>query len=307
MKPFPKDRMPLGFKEKIDLPIAHPFRMLRWNGNFQNLEILSNAKEAVKVESVGNDWHYHREIQLTLFTQGKGTRFVGNNIASFNHADLVLVGENLPHYWRTDGESAGLSMQWYFPASHPLWTFSETANLVQCFREAALGIRFTGRTAHRIADQLHAFADAEDLARLGILLEIFSSLSTAPAEDRRQLSTRKFVLPAESRHLGAMQSAVQFLLAHFREDVRLNEVLEVTCMSKPTFSRVFKAHTGKTMLEFLQHIRLDAVCRELVETDKPIIEIAFNNGFSQTSYFNRLFRRTLKCSPSAYRILKRSS
>ncbi len=280
--------------------------MLRWNRSFHDMEMLSTAKEIVKVPGGGNDWHYHREFQLTLFKHGKGTRFVGNHIAPFSHGDLVLVGENLPHYWRVDGESAGLSMQWYFPASHPIWTFSETAELVHCFKQAALGIHFAGRTAHLIADQLHAFADADDLARLGILLEIFSSLAAAPEDDRRQLSTQVFALPTESRHLGAMQAAVQFLLAHYREDVRLDEVLEVTSMSKPTFSRVFKAHTGKTLLEFLQHIRLDAACRELVETDNPIIEIAYNNGFSQTSFFNRLFRRTFKCSPSAYRVLRRS-
>lgn len=297
--------MPLGIKEKIDLPSGHPFRMLRWHGSFQNMELLSSAKEAVKVPGGGNDWHYHREFQLTLFKHGKGTRFVGNHIAPFSDGDLVLVGENLPHYWHTEGGSDGLSMQWYFPASHPLWTFPETANMVRCFKEAALGVRYTGRSAHLIADQLHAFAKAEDLARVGVLLEIFSSLAAAPPDDRRSLSTQLFALPTESRHLGAMQSAVQFLLAHYRDDVRLDEVLEVTNMSKPTFSRVFKSHTGKTLLEFLQQIRLDAACRELVETNNPIIEIAYNNGFSQTSFFNRLFRRTFKCSPSAYRILKR--
>lgn len=297
--------MPRGIKEKIDLPSGHPFRMLRWNGSFQDMEMLPTAKEVVKVPGGGNDWHYHREFQLTLFKQGKGTRFVGNQIAPFGHGDLVLVGENLPHYWHTEGGSTGLSMQWYFPTSHPLWTFPETATLVQCFKDAALGIRYSGETAHRIADQLHAFALADDLARVGMLFTIFSSLSAAPPEDRRSLSTQLFTLPTESRHLGSMQSAVQFLLAHYHDDVRLDEVLEVTGMSKPTFSRVFKAHTGKTLLEFLQKVRLDAACRELIETNNPIIEVAYNNGFSQTSFFNRLFRRTFKCSPSAYRILKR--
>lgn len=299
--------MPLGVKEEIELPSGHPFRMLRWNHSFQSMEMLASANKAVKVPGGGNDWHYHREFQLTLFKEGKGTRFVGNHIAPFSHGDLVLVGENLPHYWHTDGSSAGLSMQWYFPASHPLWTFAETAPLAQCVKDAALGIRYTGRTAHVIADQMHAFAAADDLSRLGVLIQIFASLTGARADEQHQLSTQIFSLPTESRHLGAMQAAVQFLLAHYRDDVRLDEVLEVTHMSKPTFSRVFKSHTGKTLLEFLQQIRLDAACRELVDTDNPIIEIAYNNGFSQTSFFNRLFRRTFKCSPSAYRILKRNN
>jgi AraC-like DNA-binding protein len=53
--------------------------------------------------------------------------------------------------------------------------------------------------------------------------------------------------------------------------------------------------------KFLQQIRVEAASRELAETEKPGIEIALASGFSQISFFNRVFQRAMKCTPSSYR------
>lgn len=49
-----------------------------------------------------NPWHYHPELELTLVIKSRGIRFVGDAIEPFAEGDLVLVGSNLPHYWRND-------------------------------------------------------------------------------------------------------------------------------------------------------------------------------------------------------------
>jgi AraC-like DNA-binding protein len=98
-----------------------------------------------------------------------------------------------------------------------------------------------------------------------------------------------------------MRAAMRFLLTNYRDEIHHSQVLEVTRMSKSTFCRYFKNHSGKTLEKFLQQLRVDAACRELAETDKPIIEVALGCGFSQISFFNRVFQRTLGCTPSHYR------
>jgi AraC-like DNA-binding protein len=90
-------------------------------------------------------------------------------------------------------------------------------------------------------------------------------------------------------------------VAHYREEVRLEDVLKLTHLSRPTFARQFKKHSGRTLSEFLNHLRLQAACRELVESDRSVLEIALRCGFTQVSFFNRLFRRVMKCSPTGYR------
>jgi AraC-like DNA-binding protein len=54
---------------------------------------------------------------------------------------------------------------------------------------------------------------------------------------------------------------------------------------------------GQSYTDFLNHLRLQAACNDLAETDKPIIEVAFESGFSQLAFFYRYFRRQMGCSP----------
>jgi AraC-like DNA-binding protein len=98
-----------------------------------------------------------------------------------------------------------------------------------------------------------------------------------------------------------MAEAVCYLVANFRDTIRLDEVLRHTHMTKPTFSRQFKKHSGQSFSDFVTRLRLEAVCRQLVETDRTILEIALACGFSQISFFNRIFRRFLHCNPTRYR------
>ncbi len=54
------------------------------------------------VPYMNNRWHYHPELELIYFEKGSGTQFIGDSIHQFNDGDMVLLGANLPHYWRFD-------------------------------------------------------------------------------------------------------------------------------------------------------------------------------------------------------------
>ena len=292
-------------REQIQLPGGHSFRVLRWRLGVEEVEVLLAPGRIVPMKGEGAHWHYHAAMELTLFTAGEGTRFVGDHISPFVAGDLVLLGEKLPHHWHAHGVSAGLSVQWEFPHGHPFWAFPETLSLAPLFKSAGRGVRFTGRVAETVRAGMNELARASGAERLGWLLRLFAAMASAPEKERALLSTRTFALPAGAGHQQAMAEAVRYLLANFRDEMRLEEVLRLTAMSKPTFSRLFKKHAGKTFSEFVAQLRLQAACRELSETGRPVLEIALSSGFSQVSFFNRIFRRTLRCSPSQYRERRR--
>ncbi|MEN3940292.1 AraC family transcriptional regulator [Prosthecobacter sp. SYSU 5D2] len=288
-------------REQIQIPSGHSFRVLRWSRSLREVECVLGPDMAERVTGEGTHWHFHVEMELTLFTSGEGTRFVGDHIGAFAPGDLVLLGERLPHYWHTRQASSGISVQWYFPLGHAFWSFPETAALAEVFRQAGQGLHLRGQTAEAISGWLQEMTQADGLQQLALLLRILSSIRQASAAEHRPLSGRSFALAAESHYQQAIAKAVRHLVAHYREEVRLEEVLKLTHLSRPTFARQFKKHSGRTMSEFLNHLRLQAACRELVESDRSVLEIALRCGFTQVSFFNRLFRRVMKCSPTDYR------
>lgn len=288
-------------REQIQIPSGHSFRVLRWSRSLREVECVLGPDEAERVTGEGTHWHFHVEMELTLFTSGEGTRFVGDHISSFAPGDLVLLGERLPHYWHTRHGSSGISVQWYFPLGHAFWSFPETAAMTELFRRAGHGLHLRGKTAEAVSGWLQEMTRVEGLDQLALLLRILSRIQQAAAVEHRPLSGRSFALAAESHYQQAIAKAVRHLVAHFREEVRLEEVLKLTHLSRPTFARQFKKHSGRTLSEFLNHLRLQAACRELLENDRSVLEIALRCGFTQVSFFNRLFRRVMKVSPTDYR------
>lgn len=294
-------------QEKIQIPAGHSFRLLRWRENFRDVDIIISAGQRVRIVGEGEHWHYHEACELLYFETGSGTSFIGDRIQAIQAGDVVLVGPNLPHYWHMRGSSSGWLVQWHWDPSHHVWALPETAELDQLYKDALRGIQFFDRAAGTIAAQLLELAGTEGLNRFGHLLRILATAADASDRERVLISQSSLSFAIGSRYQAAMQAVIRHVFENFRRQIRLEEVLRVSNMSKPTFSREFKTHTGKPLSTFLQQVRMDAVCHELVGTDHPITEVALNNGFTELSFFYQLFRRVHRCNPMEYRRRQRSA
>jgi AraC-like DNA-binding protein len=288
-------------RETIRLSEGNSFRLLRWTRSLSRVECVLFPEKTLPLSGEGERWHFHVEMELTLFTRGTGTRFVGDHIGAFEPGDLVLLGEKLPHYWHCHGPSSGLSAQWHFPENHPLWTFPETLTLSPLFERAKRGLRITGKAALESGEMLRGLERSRGAGRLALLLGLLHRIAEAEESECHPLSARAFSLPAGDGHQRAVAAAVRHLVANHRETVRLEELLALTGLSRSSFARQFRQHSGRSFSQFLNGLRLEAACRGLLESARPVVDIAFAAGFTQVSFFNRLFRRTYGCSPSTFR------
>jgi len=288
-------------REDIRLGAGQTFRLLRWDRTVTRVDVVLAPGRAAPVQGHGDHWHYHPESELTLIKKGAGTRFVGDYIELFESGDLVLIGANVPHYWHLRGMSAGLSLQWDLPMEHGIWRFNEAASLKALAEAARRGIHIGGSTAAAVRSLMEQLAALVGLSRLAHFLKVLSVLADAPARELRPLAAHPFSLSGTAEQQEAVRRAVSYIIASYREPVRLPELLRLTGMSRATFARQFSAHAGKSFSTFLNQVRLQAVCRSLRDSSEPIGNIALGNGFNQLSFFNRLFRREFGISPSAYR------
>ena len=287
--------------EMLNVGAGESFRFLQWNANdVTDVEALGPDGKAYRYKGAGDTWHCHPGLELVLITQGTGTRLVGDDISMFKAPDLILLGANLPHYWHTEHPLSGYALQFDFGPEHAFWKFRETRNLASLWQNAQQGIRYTGRVVNDVTECIQSMTTCGCVGRLGRLLMILERLHLVPKSQLSLLSQKTFPPSLERSAYRGIQKAITVLLQSYQEDLTLDDVLQVSSMSKATL-RQFKRHTGKTFTQFLCEVRMDAAKRQLIETDVSIGEVAFASGFNSLSHFNHEFVNIHGESPSAFR------
>lgn len=110
---------------------------------------------------------------------------------------------------------------------------------------------------------------------------------------------------AAGKHLHKRNEKVKQVLRRIRNEYSRPLTLEQLAMeaglNPQYFCRVFRELTGRTPIDYLNYYRIECAAEQLCTSNESITEIALSCGFNDLSYFNRLFKRTKKMSPTAYR------
>lgn len=116
--------------------------------------------------------------------------------------------------------------------------------------------------------------------------------------------TERWILQAStsiSTNIASIENACIYIKKHYREDISLTEMTQYTHFSTSRFSALFKRHTGNTLIEYVNRLRIEEAKKQLVETAFSVSEIAEQTGFSAVSYFTRVFKASVGLSPLEYR------
>jgi transcriptional regulator GlxA family with amidase domain len=92
-----------------------------------------------------------------------------------------------------------------------------------------------------------------------------------------------------------------WLHKHYREIDAIVQVTELAGIPERTLKRRFKAATGSPLIGYLQNLRVEEAKRLLESSNLPVDEISAETGYSDASFFRRLFKRLTGLTPSRYR------
>jgi PAS domain S-box-containing protein len=102
-------------------------------------------------------------------------------------------------------------------------------------------------------------------------------------------------------HFGRYERIFEYIETHIDERIPIPKLAALMNASVSKFERDFKQHFGTTPTSYLIRYRIKVACRQLIDTDKSIAQIAHDCGFYDQSAMTRFFTRQLSISPSAYR------
>ena len=228
---------------------------------------------------------------------------MGDNISRFKSGDVVLVGANLPHYWRFDETSVDARVAHF---SENCWGPSflqlpENVRLKTLLEKAKQGLQVHGTDKKRIATLLERLLHSEGMSRMILLMETLHIL--AESSQLNPLASIGFGQnPAidGNERIGVIYN---HSLRHFHRTILLEEIAAVANISPNSFCRFFKSRTGKTWSRFLLELRVGHACKLLIENNLNIKHICFESGFNNFTGFYKYFKLITGKSPLEYQKL----
>lgn len=260
------------------------------------------------VPYVNTRWHLHPEVELIHFRRGQGTQFVGDSMKSFKAGDVVLIGSNLPHYWRFDdiylnGETAvpidvrvaHFSENFW---GEPFLQLPENVHLKSLFDKAKRGIQVQGEARRKVADLLEELLDAEGMRRVMLLMEALYIISES--DQLTSLSSIGFRHNFAEAEYDRVNTIYEYSLKNFKRAIQLEEIASVANISPNSFCRYFKSRTRKTYSRFLIEIRVGHACKLLIENNLSIKQLCYESGFNNFTSFYKYFKVITGKSPLGY-------
>lgn len=254
--------------------------------------------------------HFHPEYEIMFVKKSYGTRVVGDSIVNFSDGDLVMVGPNIPHVWKTDKQcieqyAAGAEVYAYVVLfkddifGENILNLPEMSQVRNLLNQAKGGLVFGAATSGYIGKLLADTYNYKGFDRIMTLLYILNQMSVD--NDYRILSSRHTTLDFNKTDYDRLNKVYDFILSNFNNEVCLNDAANLISMTPASFCRYFKQRTRKTFWGFLNEVRISHSCKLLTRNNCNISQIATQSGFNNYSNFIEQFKKYTHQTPLHYR------
>ena len=274
------------------------------------------------IEQGAIDEHTHDFHEMVYVRRGRGTHVIEGVPYPIRAGDFYFLRPGEAHSYLPDGALRLVNVLWQPSLVRDVLRVEASLEflgpLLRSRRKAQPIFRrlhLSGSAAFRVENLLDEMQREIELARghknqavsdgtgsHALLRHLFCALLILLS---RHAGSTPGLKPALSSEPGAAQNtvarAIAYLEARAEDSVRVGEVAAHVSLSAGRLAHLFKAHTGRSVIEYLHELRLEKVCAALRESTAPIGEIAVHAGYNDARFFHRVFHRHAGCSPTQYR------
>ena len=254
-------------------------------------------------------WHAHSEYQLFVVLKGTGTRFIGDSIKAFKPGELIFIGPQLPHLWRSDEiyfekksalttEGIVIYFNENFLGDH-IMEKEEMMILKKFFAKTVRGIEFYGDKKTLVIKMMQQLTEMQGISSVIHLLSILDIL--AGSKEYHYVSSDSYNNPFNQHETERMNKVYEYVLKKFRQKILLEELADLLHMTPTSFSRYFAMKNNKPFSKFVSEIRIKHACKLLTETEDSIEQVCYECGFNTLSNFNKQFKDIMLKKPTKYK------
>lgn len=259
-------------------------------------------------------WHWHEEFEIDIVREGNAIYTLGEDILRVPCGNAIIIKSNVVHSIRSEGMNCSIisiifSPDILFSSSDSSLSLAYLKPFMATDKKALL-ISQTDRFGKAI------FSYIEDIVDYNLNREYGYELLTKSALYQLWLLLIKD-LPHTTRNIrevsieekyGAdeerIKEALTFIQENYHENITLEDIAESIHISKSECCRLFKRTISTTPFEYLIRYRVLIACDIMIKSqrnDESISDLAFNVGFNSASYFNKMFKKYIGCTPTEFR------
>ena len=253
-------------------------------------------------------WHFHPEIEILFVFKSSGTSYIGDSINSFNKGAISIIGENVPHWWKSDKKYfdgqikdgiKALIIQFKKEIFDTNFiNIPEMNSIKELLEKSKRGIQFLGKSREQLGKQMVKIFKLKEIKRITeliLLLDIMAN--TNEYKFHASIGYSKIINTYDFYRFNKIH---EFMVNNFTRQISLKDVCNIVNMSPTALCRYFKKHTGKTLFSFLNEIRIGHACKLMIEENTSVSNACFGSGFNNLSHFNYQFKRKMNLTPTEY-------
>jgi AraC family transcriptional regulator len=231
-------------------------------------------------------WHSHASSYISVVLRGSYTEQYGSSSVDLGpgHVILHVSGESHSNVFHQQGGWL-LNLE----LSHAFWSRLAEDDGVRNDTRRIVHSPFALHLGVRIQKELSSANTGSAWATEGLLMELVAEV-IRDRSGRTSPGTRPWLDEVE-----------EILRERYRDPLTLKELGELVSVHPVHLARVFRNRHKCSVGDFLRKLRVEAACRQLVESEASIAEVAQHAGFSDQSHLCRLFKQHTGMSPRRFR------
>lgn len=106
---------------------------------------------------------------------------------------------------------------------------------------------------------------------------------------------------SHSKQMEIISELLHWIDNNYTETVTLSDLSEISGLNQKYLCRFFKEYTGRTPIDYINYLRIEAACHEMQHSGLSVTDAALESGFNSISYFTKAFKKYKGVSPREYK------
>lgn len=252
------------------------------------------------------DWHFHKEIEMTYLKTSSKEVYANNKLYRLSPGDIIFINGQIPHKTVSYNKAEFVLIQFCPYRKEIDEIFPFTSFFVKQAEDGVVVIKNGTKLNEIIKNimlQIENEFNKKDFCFDKFIYAYINQIS-AWLYRKKILAGGNEKLFTDAASVKKIIPVIKYINSHFSEQLTLNRLSEIISVDKAHLCRIFKALTKSTLSEYINFVRILHAEQLLLNTDKLILEICEETGFSSVSYFAKVFKEKNGITPKKYRSIK---